>query len=702
MKLVAPSLILILCLFTFPAAAHLVNNGAQIVVSNNTTVNSTGNLTNQESSTISSNGNIRISGNCTNNGDMTLNGDQNVTGNFVNDGTITLNANLNLAGNWTNTSSGQGFSNGSTGTVNLNGTNQTLAGATTFPNLTKTVTSSATLTFTAGSSNQTTITGTTTLKGVTGQYLALRSSSPGTQWQFDPQGTRDFDFFDVQDSNNVNATEIDVTAANKINSGNNTNWLFGDESYTVEFVSGGNGTLTGETTQTIVHDNDCTPVTANPDMGFTFANWSGDRSSTDNPFTVTNVKKNMTITANFSPSVFTVRFNSQGKGYIKGQKTQQIEYGGDCSEVIPVPRAHHHFENWTGDYVGTDDPLTVTNVTADMDITANFALDQFTLTFVQGANGTLTGNLMQVVDYGGNATPVTATADAGYSFIGWSGDYSGIKNPLTIKKVSADMTINSNFQDTSTIEQMVPASIFNIDQSEVTDLTQFTHPPKIYGLYYDPIKDPKQVKDKTPHARCLSNPTKKTPLTNVDFYWRKSISLYDKRDFRDAYRQGITCEDYLIANPIETLLVSIYLKTTEDRMVYDQNIRPFHMPPPAITAIRNQSDTANITQATLEKIFIIKGTFFSRNFQGKAPIVWLEYLDSRGQIKSQRLKVLMPLKYPNPKGKTEKSCMDVNTGDSEITVEMPSRWPRDWDQGADHNIVIDNSTGLATADFGTY
>jgi uncharacterized repeat protein (TIGR02543 family) len=46
---------------------------------------------------------------------------------------------------------------------------------------------------------------------------------------------------------------------------------------------------------------------------------------------------------------------------------------------------------------------------------------------------------------GKDCTPVTAVADQGYVFTGWSGDYSGTDNPLTITNVTADMYITANF-----------------------------------------------------------------------------------------------------------------------------------------------------------------------------------------------------------------------------------------------------------------
>lgn len=108
------------------------------------------------------------------------------------------------------------------GTVLLDGTTQTLSGATSFFHLTKTTTSAATLTFPANTTQ--TLAGTLTLQGAAGQLLSLRSSVSGTAWSLDPQGTRAVNFVDVQDSTNVHATPI--TAYDATDSLRNTNWSF--------------------------------------------------------------------------------------------------------------------------------------------------------------------------------------------------------------------------------------------------------------------------------------------------------------------------------------------------------------------------------------------------------------------------------------------------------------------------------------------
>lgn len=125
---------------------------------------------------------------------------------------------VNVTGNWTAVA---GLLNPRSGAVTLDGANQSISGSTTFYRLNKTVTVADTLTLTAGSTQ--TITNLLTLQGASQNILMLRSSSSGTPWNIDPQGSRSIQFVDVKDSNNI-ASAIDVTNLTAIDSGNNTNW----------------------------------------------------------------------------------------------------------------------------------------------------------------------------------------------------------------------------------------------------------------------------------------------------------------------------------------------------------------------------------------------------------------------------------------------------------------------------------------------
>jgi hypothetical protein len=92
------------------------------------------------------------------------------------------------------------------------------------------------------------VTGGFTALGNPGNTLQLRSQSPGVQWNFQVTGTRNIDFVQVQDSNNVGST---IEVVNWSDGGNNVGWTTGTppptHGYFVmsEDVTGGGGSLGG-------------------------------------------------------------------------------------------------------------------------------------------------------------------------------------------------------------------------------------------------------------------------------------------------------------------------------------------------------------------------------------------------------------------------------------------------------------------------
>lgn len=132
---------------------------------------------------------------------------------------------VTLGGNWLNVNPSE---NTSGGTLMLtSGISHTISGTNTFGNLTmddSANTAADTLTFQNGSTQ--TITGTLSLKGNATNDLKLRSDSTGTQWLINPQSTRAMANLDVEDSDNTNATMINVSSTGSVNSGDNTNWGF--------------------------------------------------------------------------------------------------------------------------------------------------------------------------------------------------------------------------------------------------------------------------------------------------------------------------------------------------------------------------------------------------------------------------------------------------------------------------------------------
>ncbi len=140
---------------------------------------------------------------------------------------------------------------------------------------------------------------------------------------------------------------------------------------------------------------------------------------------------------------------------------QGLNNGDVGAPVTANPSTGYHFVNWTGDngfVTTTVNPLIVTGDGLGHAITANFAIDTFTVTFITGANGTLSpaSATTQTVNYGDSTAAITAVPNALYHFVNWTGYTplpSAAANPLTLTNVTASYSITANFDVGTT---MVP------------------------------------------------------------------------------------------------------------------------------------------------------------------------------------------------------------------------------------------------------
>jgi hypothetical protein len=211
--------------YSFTSTGGIINSGNLILLGDE---NISGAITHMSGSTITYNGtgtynSLKVGNTYINlafNGSGLWRLDQNVTvsGNFTNtNGNFDFNGKtLTVSGDFTNTGNFGGT------VVFDDASHVTYIHGTTFSDLIVT-TPGKELVIDAGATE--TITGNLTLTGAAGNPIILRSSTPGSQWNIDPQGARDVSYVQVSDSRNING--LAITPVNSINSGNNTNWNFG-------------------------------------------------------------------------------------------------------------------------------------------------------------------------------------------------------------------------------------------------------------------------------------------------------------------------------------------------------------------------------------------------------------------------------------------------------------------------------------------
>jgi photosystem II stability/assembly factor-like uncharacterized protein len=194
---------------------------------------------------------------------------------------------------------------------------------------------------------------------------------------------------------------------------------FAINSYALTYTAGSGGTISGTAIQTVPYGGSGTAVTAVPNTGYHFVSWSD--GSTTAARTDTNVTGNLSVTANFAvtaPDTRTLTYTAGVGGTIAGASPQTVALGGNGTLVTAVPSTGYHFVSWSDG--STTAARTDTNVTGNLSVTANFAINSYALTYTAGVGGTISGTVIQTVPYGGSGTAVTAVPSTGYHFVTWS------------------------------------------------------------------------------------------------------------------------------------------------------------------------------------------------------------------------------------------------------------------------------------------
>lgn len=188
------------------------------------------------------------------------------------------------------------------------------------------------------------------------------------------------------------------------------------------------------------------PITATPASGWHFVNWTGSGIANPAlPSTTVTVDAEKAITANFALNNYTLSYSAGPNGSLTGDAAQTIDHGSDGSLVTAVSASGFHFVNWSDN--STENPRTDTNITAILSVTANFAINTYTLSYTAGPNGSLTGSTAQTIDHGSNGIAISAVPASGYHFVNWSD--GSIANPRTDSNITANLSVTANFEFTN-------------------------------------------------------------------------------------------------------------------------------------------------------------------------------------------------------------------------------------------------------------
>jgi len=182
-----------------------------------------------------------------------------------------------------------------------------------------------------------------------------------------------------------------------------------------------------------------------PNEGYSFKEWSGDLSDSNNPAKLA-MDANKSVIAHFvkTYSLTVTAEDSEGK-VLKDPNQASYKHGETVTlEAVPNMESGYIFTNWSDDLSGSENPAMLV-MDSDKSVTASFALKTYSLdTPPPAVSGSVTKN-PDKASYNHNETvTLEAVPNTGYIFTNWSGDLSGSTNPATLV-MDADKLVTASF-----------------------------------------------------------------------------------------------------------------------------------------------------------------------------------------------------------------------------------------------------------------
>ena len=242
-------------------------------------------------------------------------------------------------------------------------------------------------------------------------------------------------------------------------------------SHAVTFnANGGTGSMSPQTA------NSSTALTSNaftPPSGYSFSGWNTLANGTGISYAngaSYGFGSDLTLYAQWAvivvpPTTYNIVATAGANGSITPAGTTAVTSGAIQSYTIS-PSAGFTIASVVvdGSGVGTPASYTFTNVTAAHTISVTFSAIilpppppvTFTLTYIAGANGSISGSASQTVNSGSTGSAVTAVANSGFHFVQWS------DGSTSASRTDANVTASHSYTATFAINPVVPPTVYTL------------------------------------------------------------------------------------------------------------------------------------------------------------------------------------------------------------------------------------------------
>jgi len=192
----------------------------------------------------------------------------------------------------------------------------------------------------------------------------------------------EFEFTDGETKNYIKMTEVNLTAivdehwyfvnwTGDVTSTNTTlnitmdsnktiNATFEQNTYTLNITTEGEGTVDIDPDMEEYEPNAEVNLTAIADKYWYFVNWTGDYESEEEEINIA-MDDDKTLTANFEElDKYNLTIEIEGEGTTDPVEGNHTYYDGEVVVIEAIPDEGWYFEEWTGDYTGTEEEINIT------------------------------------------------------------------------------------------------------------------------------------------------------------------------------------------------------------------------------------------------------------------------------------------------------------------------------------------------------
>ncbi len=284
-------------------------------------------------------------------------------------------------------------------------------------------------------------------------------------------------------------------------------------------------------------------LVATPKEHYHFVKWSDGNTEATRTVTIT---KDLSLSADFAIDTFELTMtNSEG-----GTVTGAGEYAYDETVTLTAtPNEHYSFVQWSDGDKTNPRQLVITK---NLSLTAEFIMDEFTLSCGSIANGVISGE--GTYAYGTNVN-VLATPNAHYHFVNWNDGITDNPRKVTV-------TGNISF-----------SPIFEIDVLTVTFIDYDGTPLKTEAVEYGKDATAPQVQNRTGFIftgwdKAFTNVTEN--LTVTALYTEKTKASYVALDNAITTAQSMNEDEFTTAS-WTTLTTALNNAIAVDRNLYEEN-----------------------------------------------------------------------------------------------------------------------------------